>query len=261
MNYKRIYDQLIERARKTSTDEKVENHHILPKCLGGCDDDDNLVELTCREHFIAHLLLAKMHPMKLSLSYAVARMSEYGRYNSKDYSRLRKKYHELQSVPYSDKYSEERSLEIRNKISKTLTGRKQPPERYAKYFGHTPWNKGKPLSKEHREAVSKGRSGIAAWNKGLPSCFKGKTYEEIFGEERAKDIKSKKWENNSQRGKKLSEEHKEKIRATTKKYVITEEQAQKQRDACFLKRGKPWSEARRKAEELRKLNKERRTKQ
>lgn len=40
----------------------VENHHILPKCfkLGGERDKDNLVYLTSKEHYIAHLLLRKM---------------------------------------------------------------------------------------------------------------------------------------------------------------------------------------------------------
>lgn len=35
-------------------------HHIIPKCLGGLDTVDNLVELTAREHFICHWLLTKM---------------------------------------------------------------------------------------------------------------------------------------------------------------------------------------------------------
>lgn len=38
----------------------VEKHHIIPKSMGGSDDASNIVELTAREHFIAHLLLTKM---------------------------------------------------------------------------------------------------------------------------------------------------------------------------------------------------------
>lgn len=42
----------------------VEKHHILPHSLGGSDDDGNMISLTAREHYIAHLLLAKAtnHP-------------------------------------------------------------------------------------------------------------------------------------------------------------------------------------------------------
>lgn len=38
-----------------------ENHHILPRCLGGKDEKENLVYLTGREHWIAHLLLHKIY--------------------------------------------------------------------------------------------------------------------------------------------------------------------------------------------------------
>ena len=39
----------------------VERHHILPRALGGTDDSSNLVALTAREHFLAHMLLAKIY--------------------------------------------------------------------------------------------------------------------------------------------------------------------------------------------------------
>lgn len=35
-------------------------HHIIPRSMGGTDESDNLVKLTFREHFIAHLLLVKI---------------------------------------------------------------------------------------------------------------------------------------------------------------------------------------------------------
>jgi hypothetical protein len=39
----------------------LERHHILPKCLGGKNAVDNIVVLTPREHFIAHLILTKCY--------------------------------------------------------------------------------------------------------------------------------------------------------------------------------------------------------
>ena len=39
-----------------------ERHHIKPKCVGGTDDIYNLVDLTPREHYIAHRLLAEEYP-------------------------------------------------------------------------------------------------------------------------------------------------------------------------------------------------------
>jgi hypothetical protein len=62
MNYKFIYNQLVEKRRENPiTKGYKENHHILPKSLGGEDIKENLVTLTGREHWIAHLLLHKIH--------------------------------------------------------------------------------------------------------------------------------------------------------------------------------------------------------
>lgn len=62
MNYQKIYDSLIVRAKNRQIiDGYKESHHIIPRCMGGSDDSDNLIDLTAREHFIAHLLLAKVH--------------------------------------------------------------------------------------------------------------------------------------------------------------------------------------------------------
>lgn len=76
MNYARIYDQLIERARVRSRPEGyVEHHHVIPRCMGGGDEPDNLVALSAREHYVAHLLLAKEHPNKAELWITISFMT------------------------------------------------------------------------------------------------------------------------------------------------------------------------------------------
>lgn len=69
MNYSRIYDELISNAIQRNTIKnsigEVEKHHIIPKCIGGSDNPENLVILTVREHILAHALLAKIHGGKL----------------------------------------------------------------------------------------------------------------------------------------------------------------------------------------------------
>lgn len=61
--YYKIYNDIIEKAittnRYKNKDVYYENHHILPKSLGGTDDKDNLALLTAREHYIVHKLLCK----------------------------------------------------------------------------------------------------------------------------------------------------------------------------------------------------------
>ena len=61
MNYSTHYNLLITRAQNRKLLTHKEAHHIFPKCLGGTNDPTNLVNLTYREHYIAHLLLAKIH--------------------------------------------------------------------------------------------------------------------------------------------------------------------------------------------------------
>lgn len=61
MNYQNIYKSLITKRQKNPAKGYTEKHHILPKSLGGSDGPSNLVVLTGREHWVAHLLLYKIH--------------------------------------------------------------------------------------------------------------------------------------------------------------------------------------------------------
>ena len=78
MHYKKIYDQLVEKCKIRGLDKSVlegyfEKHHIVPRCMEGTDDDDNLVLFTPREHVIAHRLLWKAYPDNHSLMWAYTR--------------------------------------------------------------------------------------------------------------------------------------------------------------------------------------------
>lgn len=74
MNYIIHYENLINRAKERTLEGYKESHHIIPKCLGGTDERDNLVNLTAREHFIAHLLLWKINPESYGLIKAIQMM-------------------------------------------------------------------------------------------------------------------------------------------------------------------------------------------
>ncbi|UNA02522.1 HNH endonuclease [Serratia phage SP1] len=75
MNYSKIYDSLIERARDRALDCYTESHHIVPRCMGGSDDKSNLVDLTPEEHYVAHQLLVKIHPGNGKLIFAAIAMA------------------------------------------------------------------------------------------------------------------------------------------------------------------------------------------
>ena len=92
MNYKKHYDLLINRSRNRTLEGYVEKHHIVPKCLGGTDDAENIAILTAEEHFLAHQLLVKMYPNSPPLVNAVMLMTTHhttNRVSNKLYSWLR----------------------------------------------------------------------------------------------------------------------------------------------------------------------------
>ena len=61
MNYIRVYWSIIHNRLHNKVDGYVERHHIIPRSEGGPDNNDNIVVLTAREHYICHLLLAKIY--------------------------------------------------------------------------------------------------------------------------------------------------------------------------------------------------------
>lgn len=100
MNWKKIHDQIIKRAQSRTLEGYSELHHILPKCLGGSDDESNLVRLTAREHFIIHKILVILNPNEDKLHYAVWSMTNRTngdcirnyRIGSREYERLRNNF-------------------------------------------------------------------------------------------------------------------------------------------------------------------------
>ena len=69
------YEEFIQNILKTRGrfecgDEYHERHHIVPKCMGGTDEEDNLIDLFAREHFMAHKLLALENRDNDKLVYA-----------------------------------------------------------------------------------------------------------------------------------------------------------------------------------------------
>ena len=54
--YTRVYYRIIEAARSRATTGYTERHHIVPRCLGGSNEPDNIIALTAREHFVCHRL-------------------------------------------------------------------------------------------------------------------------------------------------------------------------------------------------------------
>lgn len=71
-------------ARIIPLNSIIEIHHIIPKCAGGDNSTTNLIELTVREHFIAHWMLSKvgLDDVWYKLRFAFGCMSVSSRSNS-----------------------------------------------------------------------------------------------------------------------------------------------------------------------------------
>lgn len=140
MNYAKIYNNLIGRAKNRVLSGYVERHHIIPRCMGGGDDISNLVALTAEEHFIAHQLLVKMYPSNYKLVYACNFMRAGSknmpdRINNKMYGWIKKKLSAIRkqnSGVKAPNYGKTHSIEAREKMRQARIGKKLSPESIAK---------------------------------------------------------------------------------------------------------------------------------
>jgi hypothetical protein len=163
--YTRWYYNIINRARTRLTTVYTEVHHVIPRCMGGTNDFDNLVKLTAREHFICHMLLVKMtigeHRAKLLYAYVI--MSGRRVYGNRQYALFRQEYALMNSVersgPKNGMYGADRKGSKNTFFNRRHTA--ETKERIAaKKRGHS-YNKGIPKSPEHRIKLGNARRNNA----------------------------------------------------------------------------------------------------
>jgi hypothetical protein len=159
MNYLRIYENLVLFRQQHPVKGYTENHHIIMRSLGGSDDPTNLVRLTGREHWIAHLLLHKIYH-KPQTAYACHMMAmkceergiTYIR-NSRMYEEIRKECAKLtslrnKSLQKGQKNSQFGTMWICNtslKQNKKILNTEEPPHGWV--CGRNKWHNRKKLMK------------------------------------------------------------------------------------------------------------------
>ena len=106
-----INNILDNRGRFGCDDEYHERHHILPKCLGGTNSEDNLIDLFAKEHYEAHRLLALENPNNDKLIYAWWCMSTMkSKFTNERYKISAEEYEEAKmafALMHSEKCSKE----------------------------------------------------------------------------------------------------------------------------------------------------------
>lgn len=132
MNYSKHYSLLIKRGKSRVLKEYSERHHIIPRCMGGSDDEENLVYLTPEEHYVAHQLLIKMYPNEIKLVYA-AMMMIPNRPSNKLYGWLRRRFSDyLKSDEIKEKRRNKRLKEAKYWYEKFKSGNYKSLRDFAK---------------------------------------------------------------------------------------------------------------------------------
>lgn len=238
MNYEKIYNALVEKAKVRGLDKGqhegyFEIHHIIPRCLGGSDDKSNLVMFTGREHYLAHLILWKMYPKESGLFHAAWMMS------NKRFTMHKSRLYESLKIEHA-KILSSRS-EFASPNFKDLTGLVSERLTVVEFAGWTQQARGKRTSlwsclcECGESIVLKAKELSPKWAYKSCGCFK------------IDQQKAKVGEKNSFFGKKHSEESKAKMAAkkigrppSNKGQIRTEETRQRIIDALKLVKKYPW---------------------
>ena len=127
--YTTWYNSLISKAKDRTISGYTEKHHIIPSSLGGTNDNDNIVKLTAREHFVCHLLLTKMTTgnARYKMNFALHMLSNAknigeGRYTPS--SRMYDLARRLHKEALDNYWTDEKRKEHADKIRPTVIGRK-----------------------------------------------------------------------------------------------------------------------------------------
>jgi hypothetical protein len=156
MDYQKIYNQIIEKAKNRMLEGYKEKHHIIPKCLGGNNDKDNLVELTAREHFLCHMLLCEIYPNENKLKHALFLMA-IGK------QKIKEKTYVIGSRVYE---------RLKIEYSQMLTGKKQSQKTRDKKSKSM---KGKIVSNKTKQKISETNSGREiTWGDKISNSLKGR---------------------------------------------------------------------------------------
>lgn len=203
MNYQKIYNSL---TSKDMQSEYLETHHIIPRCMGGSDDPSNLVKLTAKAHFVAHMLLCKIYPDNIKLKFALncmARSTKKQKRNltASQYEIIKKENSIALSVLHSTRIRTEKE---KQGISKALKGKKRSEETRKKCSEwqkgkSKQWQAGKKISEETKRKIgdaNRGRKWTEEQRKNLSLVRKGKSGKFDRTEEYKENMRKVKKKNN-----------------------------------------------------------------
>ena len=207
MKYTEYIDNILNTRGRFSCVGYKERHHIIPKCLGGKNNKENLIDLYPQEHYEAHKLLASEYPDNNKILYAywcISHMSYSDNHvieiTSEEYAKMKEMLKKAREnfEPWNKGKINVYDDETIKKMSEShlgntaKTGKKLSNETKEKI---SKAHMGKKLSDEHKEKISQGGKGIKRSEE-----TKEKIRQSKLGKPRSDETKRK-----------LSESHKGKI--------------------------------------------------
>lgn len=142
--YMSIINKSVNNNKSKNDDIYYELHHIIPKSIGGTNEDSNLVLLSAREHFICHKLLTKCTYGKLKSKMICAywRMcnpqggiKEFTEITSRNYEYGRKAFAKYRTTKFkhTDETKKKISLSSKGK-NNGMYGRKRTKEEIQQFI-------------------------------------------------------------------------------------------------------------------------------
>lgn len=174
-HYYNRYVKFIESCRVQDSNVTYrESHHILPESLGGSNDESNLINLTARQHYIAHWMLWKAYRGKMTYAFNMMCNRFKHRVTSRVYASIKEDFAKTTSKDQIGRVSEkkgktleelygvERANEIKANARKThvgMTNKKHSEETLKKMSEAAKNRKKRVFSQEAKDNFSALRSG------------------------------------------------------------------------------------------------------
>jgi hypothetical protein len=186
------------KLRKINKEDYMEQHHIIPKSLGGPNSKLNLVKLTPREHFVCHLLLIRMTQGKVRSKFIFAAAMMAGHNNKKRKSRIYQQLRKQNSIqrkefikehgPNKGMLGKKHTKEWCANHSKKMSGSGNP---MYKCIRPTEWRESHSARMTGEKNPQFGKSGPLSTSYGKPAHNSGKSNVERYGSKKSSEISIK----------------------------------------------------------------------
>jgi hypothetical protein len=175
--YLKFVSTIPQRGDPTKHTAGFDRHHIIPVSLGGkkgYQKKENLVLLSPREHYIAHLMLWKAFGGAMAHAFWMMNHIATKKLTSRQYDKLRE---EISSLKIGKLFSEEHYQHV------VLANRNFGPEARANVIASNKLRSGVPLSKDHKKNISEANKGRVISEEAKKKISEAKKGKVIISEE------------------------------------------------------------------------------